>query len=244
MGLGLVIFPALLGYALLLSRNSTRFAIARVTGYHLFFLSAFWGIGLAASVVLLVETVVVSGYFPSWLADSNILDILPVKYLVVVITAMVIVAVIAWIDNYRVDEETAARRCAELCGDLIELRLVKAIDLAAHVELSLRSGKSYIGMVLNGGIATGGDSDVSLIPTASGYRDKDTRELILTTNYGRVFNEWLNSDDPRRTEDEIAKYFTIVIPKSEIVSVRLFDMEMYGLFEAAKASVPGSGSYP
>ena len=41
-----------------------------------------------------------------------------------------------------------------------------------------------------------------------------------------------------RTAEEIADYFTIVIPKSEIVSVRLFDMKMYGLFEKARTS-PG-----
>ena len=115
------------------------------------------------------------------------------------------------------------------------------MERSAHVELSLRSGKSYVGMVLNSGITTGGESDVSLIPTASGYRNEGTRELVFTTFYGAVFDDWLSSRSSAmdyRTAEEIADYFTIVIPKSEIVSVRLFDMKMYGLFEKARTS-PG-----
>ncbi len=113
------------------------------------------------------------------------------------------------------------------------------MERSAHVELSLRSGKSYVGMVLNSGITTGGESDVSLIPTVSGYRDEHTRELVFTTFYGDVFDDWLSSRrsaKDQRTAEEIADCFTIVIPKSEVLSVRLFDMRMYGLFEKARES--------
>ncbi len=89
-------------------------------------------------------------------------------------------------------------------------------------------------MVLNSGITTGGESDVSLIPTVSGYRKEGTRELIFNTFYGGVFDNWLSRGD--RTAEQIADYFTVVIPKSEIQSVRFFDMTVYGLFEESKTS--------
>ena len=39
-----------------------------------------------------------------------------------------------------------------------------------------------------------GESDVALIPLASGYRDQETHELVITTNYAPAINEYLDSD--------------------------------------------------
>ena len=74
------------------------------------------------------------------------------------------------IGNQFYGEEKAARRAATESGDLIELLTAKSIDDQRLIELSLRSGKSYIGFALESGITRQGESDIALIPMASGYR--------------------------------------------------------------------------
>lgn len=92
------------------------------------------------------------------------------------------------------------------------------------IELSLRSGKSYIGFAEESGItAPNRESDVAIIPLASGYRDEKTRELELTTDYASVIEKARSGDLSHLEEQDLR----VVFPKGEIVSARLFDIEVY-----------------
>ena len=97
------------------------------------------------------------------------------------------------------------------------------------VEISLRSGKSYIGFALESGITRQGESDIALIPTASGYRDKDSQELKITTEYARVIQESL--EEQSQAQSLTYRDFQIIIPISEIVSARVFYLEVYERFQ-------------
>ena len=83
--------------------------------------------------------------------------------------------------NLFYDPEQAARGTAKENSDLVELLMAESLIREELVELSLRNGKSYIGFALDSGIdRPQGEPDVSLIPMASGYRDKYTQELETT----------------------------------------------------------------
>ena len=69
------------------------------------------------------------------------------------------------------------------------------------------------------------ESDVALIPLASGYRNQETHELTITTNYAPAINEYLDSD--QEISDLIREDFRVVISASEIVSARIFSPEIY-----------------
>lgn len=129
------------------------------------------------------------------------------------------------IGNQFYDKEKAARRAATESGDLIELLIAESIEDQRLIELSLRSGKSYIGFALESGITRQGESDIALIPMASGYRNKDTHELEITTNYADTVKESLE-----KSSELIYKDFRIVIPMPEIVSARVFHPEAYERF--------------
>ena len=86
------------------------------------------------------------------------------------------------------------------------------------VELAMENGKSYIGFPLDSGITTSGDSDVSVLPVMSGYRDKDTKDLQITVFY----DDMLSDRDGRPLED-----FMIALPKNQVLSARLFDLDIY-----------------
>lgn len=67
------------------------------------------------------------------------------------------------------------------------------------------------------------------IEIASGYRNKDTQELKITTNHAPVINECLEgiSAMPSILNED----FRVVIPMFEIVSARLFHPEVYERFQ-------------
>ena len=72
-------------------------------------------------------------------------------------------------------------------------------------------------------------SDIAIIPIASGYRDKDTQKLEITTNYAPVIQEYLKEDEAPVSSPNYED-FRVVIPRSEIVSARLFMQEVYQRF--------------
>ena len=82
-----------------------------------------------------------------------------------------------------------------------------------------------MGLGLVSGIGRSGESDVVIIPLASGYRHKETQELAITTYYSPVIDQVLEK------WDLIYRDFRVVIPVSEIVSARLFFPEAYELFQ-------------
>ena len=138
-------------------------------------------------------------------------------------------------------KENATRQAALDKGDLIELLLAESTERQLCAELSLWNGKSYIGLALNSGLQAHGESDIALIPLASGYREPDTQKLKITTYYAEVIDEWLDeleefrewSQELEESEDRLddLKDFRIVISMSEIVSARLFDLDVYERFQ-------------
>ena len=111
-------------------------------------------------------------------------------------------------------------------GDVVELLVSEAMEDDKYVELSLRNRKSYIGVPLESGLGRQGQSDISIIPLASGYRDQNTQELNITTHYAPVVDRLVREGSLIPFGD-----FQIVIPMSEIVSARIFHLEAYELFQ-------------
>lgn len=129
--------------------------------------------------------------------------------------------------NLSYDEIKSARKVAKQNGDFIELLIDHAIVEELPVELSLRSGKSYVGYVIESQLAKQSDVDIVLVPIASGYRKTETRELEITTHYSSIVKEF---------SKKVIKDFRIVIPMSELISARLFDREVYARFQDTESS--------
>ena len=99
----------------------------------------------------------------------------------------------------------------------------RAVGLSPPVSKSAaRARKIYIGWVVDTGVGSSPDADVSMVPMYSGYRDEDTLDLRITLDYDLVISRNLAGDPSRKRED-----FRVLVPMSEIVSVRLFDEDVY-----------------
>ena len=88
----------------------------------------------------------------------------------------------------------------------------------------MKSGKCYIGFALESGITSPNrETDVAMVPLASGYRHAKTRELKLTSNYASVILQIRKGELENFAENDLR----IILPKSEIASARLFDWRVH-----------------
>ena len=101
------------------------------------------------------------------------------------------------------------------------LRLLHTASLEEKpVSVSLENGKVYIGVVAAAPSLAPQDTYLSITPFYSGYRDRETNELILTVDYLAVY-EKKNLD---------AYDFRVVLPMANIRVASFFDQSIYPSF--------------
>lgn len=219
------LLPVLGGYWLVTHLIPTRTDALRRSGYHTAFQSAFWGLVLLAvayPTVLLLRNLW-PGLFPE--------GILPDAFDRAAILSVALGVITPRLLNPLLDQKEVERKIANEHGDLIELLIAESIERGKLIEISLRSGKSYIGFPLETSIARWSESHVSIFPLSSGYRDRDTQELKITTNYASVVRDYLGNKD-LLTPDQLHD-LRVVVPRSEIISARLFDPDLQDRFKEA-----------
>ena len=89
-----------------------------------------------------------------------------------------------------------------------------------YLLLSMDDRKIYIGRVLNLGEPTeseGMDQEIVIIPVGSGYRDKDTLDVEITTDYDSKHN------------------ITLTLRQDKVISATIFDEEVFDDFMRRKS---------
>ena len=232
MGLGLLLLPALGGYLFLRFWNRTRYYFLLSPGYHLVFQSA------ASGLVLFFVSLLAVVWF-DWkdggLARGRIARVpIEPKDADALLAALLSVAVgigVTPLLNLFFPREKCARRAARRFGRHREIFIHDSIR-SGPVEISTRTGKCYVAEARKIEMALPGDSDVVVTPWLSGYRDSGTRELRITTHYIPLLGD---PPDPGRLPD-----LRVVVPISEIVSVRPFDLEIYEKFRDPRPGDSGA----
>ena len=175
------LFPVLGGYWLVTHLNLTRTDALRRSGYHVAFQSAFWGF------MLLV---------PAYSIALGLCDLHPtilpeIRDRAAILSLVLGIVLPAPLNKLFFSQRDAEKRIAEEYGDLVELLIVECIERSTLIEVSLRGGKVYIGFPLANRIARWTGSHLSMLPMSSGYRNKDTLELEITTDYAPVISDYL-----------------------------------------------------
>lgn len=219
--------PALGGYWFLTHAHFTRFGAHRQSGYHLVFRSGAAGgvlVVLADSIVLCLDRVL-PAVAEFWRT------LVPFDYAGTFLLSAALGIALPPICNRLYDTKKAASRAAAEAGDLIELLMAESIRHQKLIEVSLKSGKVYIGYALDVEPPVRGECDVAIIPLWSGYRNKETCELTITTNYTPLIQRRLNASSTLGDH-------RVVIPRSELTSACFFDMDLY------MADQPASRRHP
>ena len=163
MGLGLALWPTLAGFLLLILARSSRYWAMRQSGHQLVFASAITGVFLFAIARLLV--VWLTGKFPA--VECGWSSFAPFEYSGAVGFSFVLALVCSGVWNlcFARDPYRAAKQAALRSGDMVEWLLQDSADNNKFVEVSLKSGKSYIGLARESGVSRRqGEPDIALIP--------------------------------------------------------------------------------
>ena len=210
----------LAGYLTIQLTYWTKFYTHRLSGQMQFFSSSIAGV-IAFAVARLTVLVVDQFSHP---CIRSVIEIwrsyAPFPHSEILFLSVVSGIVFAGCSNIVCGKYKSAITASNQYGDLIECLLQDCMERDKLAELSLRNGKSYVGFIQNSGVASFGDSDIAVVPLASGYRDSESKIMTLTTFYADILNE---SD---RFELQMND-FRVVFPMQEVVSVRLFDPKVY-----------------
>ena len=221
MGLGLLLIPALGGYWFLTRYHNTRDILQRSSGYHVVLRSA-----IAGLVLFAIARLITSAGLLCWPEAGQYWRMfLPIDYSGTSTLSVLLGLVAPYLLNGFADRNQAQRENAQRQGNLIELLIDEALDRDIYVEVSLSSGKSYIGIPLMNGFPSREYADIAIIPAFSGYRDKETQELCISASYMPALSALIGQGTEPGTLE--AEDFRVIIPMREILTARLFDPEAY-----------------
>ena len=240
MGFGLLFLPLLGGYQFLTLCNWTRFDVHRQSGYHLLFRSA--SVGLLLLVFARVLALLLNDVVQSWpYVVEDWQRFAPFPYVGTVALAYLLGRHGYRVINVFYSESRGAIRAADRAGNSLELLFIEAMNADSTVELTLQSGKAYVGWILNVKVEEVERKFVEMLPLASGFRTQETNKLEFTTNYAPVLLDHpdpakplLDHSDPAKPllADLVTTYdLRVVIPVTEVRSARPFDLETYLKFQ-------------
>lgn len=219
----LLIMPLVGGYLFLSYWNVTRYNASRITGYRLFFQSAFVGIILLifakplANILLLFNSI---NDISEWIT--------PTGFNLESTVAFSMGLVLPHFLNIFFDRQKFARIMAKNQGDSLHLMIYKAIDNRKPIELTMRNRKVYIGLVSIAGDFV--NENIIVTPYYSGYRDKETRALIITSNYQDVLAEMKKKEILQKIGIERSD-LNVTVRMNDVATAREYYPEVYFEFE-------------
>ena len=224
MPFNVLLLPLLGGYIFISCWNPTRFHARRYSGQRLVFHAALAGTILLVLAFLVGKTAgaLAPGLVAWWQRH------VPFDYAGTSLIALGL-GVLGWAPlNLFWDRTEAARKAVEERGDFLEVLISTAMEESRQVSLTLKSGKVYVGFITRSFDPGYDRKYIMLIPMLSGYREQETRQVVFTDDYARVYDPLIDSDPAFL--DRVADEFQLVVPVAEIASANLFDPEVYEMF--------------
>lgn len=252
----LLLLPLLGGYLFIHVFYFTRFRAQTLDGHRLIFEAAIWGFSFVLPARLLTRFWLgdIQWLQAVWAdlggADTTFLGTLVVaSVLAPVVAVLCNFAVAAWLqaspeareqdvpENFKDFMEPAQLLALDKAilrsGDDLRILLHKAATRARKevttVCLSMTDGKVYLGMLTRSPNLRPDERNLALLPVASGYRHKETMQIIWNVRY--PVEQYGTTLDPEE--------FILVLPLSDIKSARLFD-EDYGELFASEGETPAA----
>ena len=127
--------------------------------------------------------------------------------------------------NFFLNEKKFVIKAIHKFGNELELLLEKAIQNKSLLLITLKNDKVYVGWG-NKLPIPGISQKIRILPAISGYRDT-SKKIIFTTHYLSIYSEFIKEGaikDIRELETEI------IIDINQIISISLFNIELYNKF--------------
>ena len=229
MGFGLLFVPLMGGYLFLTWCNWTRFLVRRQSGHHLLFRSA--SVGLVLLAIARGLEMLAGDPLATW---PHLVEhwqrAAPFPYVGTIAGAFLLGPGVALVTNVFYSKSKGAMRAVDRASDYMELLFVESMRSDSLVELTLQSGKVYVGWILNASAAEPERKFVEMLPLASGFRAEEDHKLQFTTNYAVVLEVASHVNEYATQSD-----FRVVLPVAEVRSARPFDFATYFQFQETGA---------
>lgn len=224
----LLLLPLLGGYIFLITFFLTRFYHQRIERQRLIFNSSILAVILSL-IVLALDHFIVKDFFLN--LRENIGEINPVEYEGLNESLLIFLSSypLAKLFNLMLPKKKALAFVVNKWGNDFEklfwTSLKSKDDEDKLLMITTKSNKVYVGYV-NKISEPIDNSHITIIPNFSGFRNKETQEFKVTTDYLNVLEYYINREEVKL----IDKKMGIVIPLSEIVMVSKFVPEIFDRF--------------
>jgi hypothetical protein len=226
--LDLLLLPLLGGYIFLITFFLTKFYHQRIERQRLIFNSSILAVALSL-IMLGVDEFILKKFLLNF--RETIGKINPIDYeglnqsLFIFLSSFPLAKIL----NFLIPKERALKYVVTRWGSDFEklfwTSLQSKDDEDKLLMVTTKSNKVYVGYVNQISLPIG-SSHITIIPNFSGYRDKETQEFRVTTDYLNVLEHYINIDQ----QNQIDKKMGIVIPLTEISMVSKFISEIFDRF--------------
>lgn len=229
MEVNIFLLPLLGGYIFIKKSTWFRYRSIRYNAQELILSSAVAGL-IGVSLAFLITTLIsfqIPDFYTWW--KSNI----PFGFLGTALLAFLLLVASGIVPNQWMDEEEQIKKIIREDNDGIELILLRALEDAKLVSITLKSRKVYIGFISQNFFNPwAGVKSIKVIPVYSGYRDDKDFHIEFTTSYDPVIRYTVESAEI----DLDINDFQMGIPISEIVTVNIFDPKVHEKFSKPDGS--------
>jgi len=220
---------------------STRFKLKRTFGWDVYFLVALYGCIFVLQGVLAIALVYLLlwgisfgiNHLPTLYAlpenvhyhrdfiNWSFLGIQAPVVIMLMVSVMLCLFRTTWAPGLRLNTAGRKRLYQQLTSaNGVEGILYQCMERGDMVYITLNSHRVYIGMVHTARCETSSTDNVVVIPMISGYRDRNTQQLIVEHNYAAYYQQhWITPV----SEPNNALNFRKVILLNQIESLSLFD---------------------
>ncbi|GAA4275137.1 hypothetical protein U6A24_17360 [Aquimarina gracilis] len=130
------------------------------------------------------------------------------------------------LSNPLLDKKKYIGKSIKRLGNELEIILKASFDKKKLLQFTLSSGKVYVGWVKELPIPSVSNY-VRIIPAISGYRTNETNEILFTSQYLKVYSEYIQ-EGKIVTLDQLSS--DLILDLNCVIGVSFFDLEMYERF--------------
>ncbi len=229
----LLLLPVIVGYFILLFSYYFKYNTQRLAQNRIIFESVSTAL-IIVSVGFLLRTVVEIIFPKLTPAVVSFLKVIPIKkvdYLWTVVFSCLIAIILVWLSNiyilWKYKKNEPIGWAVDKNGNEIEKLFKRSAKEALLIQITLKNDKVYIGYSEMIPIPQKTNYLV-LIPVLSGYRDKETKQLKITTDYFEVIQDFFDGLDKER--GQITLNTDVIIKQDEILTAGIYEQEIFDKF--------------
>jgi len=237
----LFLLPIITGYLILTFSLLFKYNIQRLSRNRVLFESV--GLGVLVVILGFILRTLVELICPS-LVDQIIefLSFVPIhkpNYFWTITFSCFICLILMWLVNVVIRKKFKSDEpiiwAIKQNGDEIERLFKDSVEQGFAMQITLKNNKVYVGFSETIPIPQK-TNYLTISPIISGYRNSETKELHITTDYFKVVGEFIKDLETKSDKevDSIQLNTDVIIKQDEILSASIYDQNVYKKFREQK----------